>query len=171
MIEIHPNLYVGTADDYEFQVKGQSDWMVVHACKEPYHRQELGYTARGAPKGHPEYLIARRGNRLILNLVDAPDPAYIPKEIIDAALEFIQNGLRESYKVLVHCNLGESRSPSIGLLYLAIHTDSLPKDFSGAEQSYRKIYSSYNPGAGMKGFLVNNWDEYLVNKQSGAKNQ
>src|ERR1700690_2743837 len=161
MIEIYPNLFIGKADDYEIQVKGQSDWLVVRACKEPYHRQELGYTSRGAPKNHPEYLIARRENRLILNLIDANDPNYIPKEIIDAALEFIQKGLAESHKVLVHCNLGESRSPSIGLLYLAIYTDKLPREFASAELSFRLIYPPYNPSAGMRGFLVKNWDSYF----------
>ena len=58
MIEIYPNLFVGDQGDYEYQVKGQDGWAVVHACKEPYHRQLLGYRTRGAPKGHPEYLYA-----------------------------------------------------------------------------------------------------------------
>jgi predicted protein tyrosine phosphatase len=160
MIEIYPDLFIGTADDYEFQVKGQPGWVVIHACKEPYHRRELGYTSRGAPKDHPEYLIAKRGNRLILNLVDADDPNYIPKEIVDAALDFIKDGLQRSQKVLVHCNQGESRSPSIGLLYLAI-TGILPKEFTAAEQKYRKIYPNYNPSLGMRGFLVRNWGNYI----------
>lgn len=161
MIEVNHNLFIGTADDYEFQVKGQPDWVVVHACKEPYHRRELGYQLAGAPKGHPEYLVARRENRLILNLVDAPNPAYIPKEIIDAALDFIHAGLSDSRKVLVHCNLGESRSPSIGLLYLSVHTNKLPKEFIAAEKMFRQIYPPYNPGAGMRGFLVKNWGNYV----------
>lgn len=160
MIEIYPNLFIGIADDYELSVKGQTDWVVVHACKFPYHRDELGYKS-AASKNHPEYLIARRGNRLILNLVDAPNPAYIPKEIIDAALEFIHAGLSGSHKVLVHCNLGESRSPSIGLLYLSVHTNKLPKEFIAAEKMFRQIYPPYNPGAGMRGFLVKNWGNYV----------
>jgi predicted protein tyrosine phosphatase len=164
MIEIFPNLFVGTQQDYEFSVKNQPGWLIVHACKEPYHRQELGYTSQGAPKSHPEYLIARRGNRLILNLVDAPDPRYIPKEIIDAALAFIDQGMKSSQKVLVHCNLGESRSPSIGLLYLATYTDQLPKDFALAEQAFRNIYPMYNPKTGMRGFLAENWEGYLNKK-------
>jgi predicted protein tyrosine phosphatase len=164
MIEIFPNLFIGTEQDYEYQVKGQPDWMIVHACKEPYHRRELGYTTRGAPKNHPEYLIARRGQRLILNLVDADDPNYIPKEIIDAALGFIEQGLSESRKVLVHCNKGESRSPSIGMLYLAIHTNKLSKEFDKAEQGFRQIYPPYNPSSGMRGFLTKNWDIYLANR-------
>ena len=161
MIEVYPNLFIGTANDYELQAKGQEGWSVVHACKEPYHRQELGYRSQGAPKGHPEYLIAKRENRLILNLVDAPNPAYIPKEIIDTALEFIHKGLSEGRKVLVHCNLGESRSPSIGLLYLSLYTGNLPKEFFAAEQKFRQIYPPYNPGAGMRGFLVKNWGDYV----------
>lgn len=164
MIEIYPNLFVGAQEDYEFQVRGQADWMVVHACKEPYHRQALGYTSRGAPKNHPEYLIAKRENRLILNIVDANDPNYIPKELIDSSLDFIKNVLNRSHKVLVHCNKGESRSPSIGMLYLAIYTDELPKEFTLAEQSFRQIYPFYNPSPGMRGFLVKNWSSYLGNK-------
>lgn len=161
MIEIYPNLFIGIADDYEFKVKEQEGWSVVHACKEPYHRRELGYTSRAAPKDHPEYLIAKRENRLILNLVDAPNPAYIPKEIVDAALEFIRKELNDGRKVLVHCNLGESRSPSIGLLYLAAYTEKLSKEFAAAENDFRQIYPSYNPGAGMKGFLVQYWGNYV----------
>ena len=163
MKEIYANLYVGTVADYENSVKGLDDWQIVHACKEPYHRQELGYKTAGAPKNHPEYLIAHRKNRLILNLVDAPSPAYIPKEIIDAALAFIHQGLKDQSKVLVHCNMGESRSPSIGLLYLAIYTDLLSKSFLQAEQEFKKIYPFYSPGTGMRGFLSLNWDTFLSN--------
>ncbi|MDR1908375.1 MAG: dual specificity protein phosphatase family protein [Spirochaetaceae bacterium] len=118
MIEIYHNLFIGAEQDYESKVSGRPDWFVVHACKESYHRRLLDYTGRGAPKEHPEYLIARRSNILFLNLADADDPAYIPKEIIDSALNFIDEALSNDNPCLVHCNQGESRSPSIGLLYL-----------------------------------------------------
>ena len=162
MIEIYPNLFVGTQDDYERTVKSQPGWWVVHACKEPYHRQLLGYTGRGAPKEHPEYLLARRDKRLFLNLVDVEDPAYVAKEIIDAALGFISEGLKSGGKVLVHCNLGESRGPSIGLLYLAAHTDKLPKTgLSDAEIAFLKIYPMYSPKRGIREFLRMNWGRYV----------
>lgn len=77
MIEVYPNLFVGDEADYRI-VLNMSGWFIVHACKEPFHRQALGYAGRGAPKDHPEYLVAERDGRLILNLVDAPNPAYIP---------------------------------------------------------------------------------------------
>jgi hypothetical protein len=45
MIEIYTNLFIGNEQDYELRVKNQPEWRVVHACKEPYHRQLPGYTA------------------------------------------------------------------------------------------------------------------------------
>jgi hypothetical protein len=104
MIEIYPKLHIGNQDDYELNVARQPGWAVVHACKEPYHRQALGYTGRAVSKTHPEYLIARRENRLILNLVDVDNPAYIPKEIMDAALMFVHEQLSAGVKVLSQCS-------------------------------------------------------------------
>ena len=161
MIEICPRLFIGDESDYEKCVKHKDGWWIAHACKEPYHRQLLGYTGRGAPKDHPEYLIAKRVNRLIVNLVDANDPAYIPKHIIDECLVFIETSLKSDCNVLVHCNQGESRSPSIGLLYLVVHTDILPKaSLEAAETSFIRIYPAYRPKGGMRGFLRLYWDEY-----------
>jgi len=165
MIEVYPNLHIGDESDAR-AVIGQEGWRIVHACKEPYHRQALGYAGRGAPKDHPEYLIAKRDNRLILNLVDADDPAYIPKEIIDQALAFIHRALAEGQRALVHCNLGQSRSAAIGLLYLATFTDRLPTEsLSEAEATYRQLYPPYNPGAGMRGFLLANWNHYCARER------
>jgi hypothetical protein len=166
MIEVYSGLFIGDARDYEYRVKHQDGWRIVHACKDPYHRRELGYKTVGAPKSHPEYLIARRGHRLILNLIDPADPAYIPKEVIDAALDFIAESLRSGYKVLVHCNLGESRSPAIGLLYLAAFTGAIPSaSLEEAESAFLKIYPGYRPGAGICGFLEQNWGTYCAKRQ------
>ena len=163
MIEIFPNLFIGNEADYERKVRHESGWCIVHACKEPYHRQTLGYQTKGAPTNHPEYLIARRGNRLILNLVDAPSPEYVPKDIIDAALEFIELSLQSDNKVLVHCNEGGSRSPGIGLLYLVKYTNHLPKNnFIEAENVFRSIYPAYNPKNGIRGFIMKNWGDYAT---------
>lgn len=93
MVEIHHRLFVGSQHDYEQNIRFQPGWRIVHACREPYHREALGYRGRSAPKDDPEYLVALRGDRLILNLVDVEDPAYIPKEIMDRSLVFIHGSL------------------------------------------------------------------------------
>jgi len=161
MIEISPNLFVGSEVDYESHVCREVGWRVVHACKEPYHRQALGYSGRAASKDHPEYLIALRGDRLILNLVDVADPSFIRREIMDAALAFIDEGLREDKRVLVHCNKGESRGPSIGLLYLLSRTEALPvSSFADAEKAFLELYPMYNPAAGIRGFLCAHFESY-----------
>lgn len=162
MIEIHTGLFVGNQADCVQLLVEPGSWRFVHACKEPHHRQLLGYTGRGAPKEHPEYFFARRGNRLYLNLVDAPKPEFIPKTIVDAALAFIDEALGESAQVLVHCNQGESRSPSIGLLYLASRTDLLSKaSLEESERLFRLLYPTYNPAMGIRGFMETNWDKYV----------
>ena len=161
MIEIYTNLFVGDQSAYESNVKYQSDWAVVHACKEPFHRRALGYKEPGAPKDDPEYLFARRDNRLILNMIDAPNPEYIPKKMVDTAIQFISEQLAENKRVLVHCNKGQSRSPGIGLMYLVKHTDKLPKtSFVEAERAFRKIYPLYEPARGMRGFMQKYWRVY-----------
>lgn len=161
MIEVDRNLFVGDERDYEFNVSSQNGWAVVHACKEPYHRQALGYRSHGAPKDHPEYLIARRGNRLILNIVDANDPSFFAKEMINQALDFIHESLLKGEKVLIHCNQGESRSPSIALIYLASRTDVLSKDsLEEAEKKFISLYPLYNPKPGLREHIRQNWDIY-----------
>jgi len=163
MIEIHTNLHIGNQDDYEFNVRTQEGWYVVHACKDPYHRRLLGYTGRGAPRNHPEYLFARREKRLILNLIDADDPRYIPKEIIDYSLDFIHEGLSLGSRVLVHCNQGLSRAPVIGFLYLIRYTDLIKSDeFITAETQFREWYPNYFPKWGMRGFAQLNFDYYRM---------
>jgi len=159
MKEITKNLFIGSQEDYENDVKHKEGWFVIHACKEPYHRQALGYTGRAVSKSHPEYLIARRLGRLILNLIDADTSAFIPSEVIDATIAAIGENIPHN-KVLVHCNQGLSRSATIGLLYLH-HAGIIPTaDFTLAEEEYRKLYPLYAPSRGLRSFAQMNWRKY-----------
>lgn len=148
MIEVYKNLFVGTMQDYE-KIKEESGWYVVQACKEPYHRQALGYKTIAAPKNHPEYLFAERDNRLILNLVDVDvgKSRFIPNEIIEKALKYIDTTLKCGGKVLVHCNQGFSRGPSIALAYMIKHTDTFKDaaDFEDVEKKFINLYTHYSP--------------------------
>lgn len=159
MIEVMPNLFVGSEVD-EQRLRGQTDWFFIHACKEPYHRQALGYTGRAAARTHPEYLIAWRDARLILNVVDVDDPNYIAPEIVDAALDAINDNIQHT-KILLHCNQGQSRSPGIALLYLLKYTNLLvQKDMAAAIAAFRAIYPPFTPARGMAEFIRLNWHRY-----------
>src|SRR5664280_1642667 len=123
-----PGLFVGTQEDYESVARHEDGWWVVHACKDPYHRQLLGYTGRGAPKGPNYYRVRHRPDTLTLNMVDVEDPSFISQEeLIDPCLDFIQEGLNKGMKVLIHCNQGESRAPGICMLCL-LYTSPSPRD-------------------------------------------
>lgn len=163
MTEVFNNLYVGDERYYEsnIRLKNKDEWNIVHVCKEPYHRQALRYSGRGAPKNHPEYLVAKRDRRLILNLIDAGSPKYMSKEIIDKALEFNEESLSNDQKVLVHCNQGRSRSPGIAILYLAQKGEISSESFQQTRNELKEIYPRYSLAGGMRGFLEKNWEMYV----------
>jgi hypothetical protein len=159
MIQVMPNLWVGGQDDLPWAMgsdgKVFDGWYVISAAKEPWHRQALGYTGRGAPKEHPEYLMARRGNRLLLNLVDVEESAYIRPEIIDVAQDDIQAELGKGNKVLIHCNKGGSRAPTIAMLYLAKHGPLAGMMSHEVVEEFTKLYPAYAPAGGMRDFAKN----------------
>lgn len=164
MIEIFPNLYVGNQTDLihaDDGKKGIKDgWFVISAAKEPWHREALGYAGRAAPKDHSEYLMAQRPRRLILNLVDVDDPAYIREDIIDAALTNIAAALDHGDKVLIHCNQGGSRAPGIALMWLRKnHPDYATATFAEAVEGFTKAYPDFAPAAGIRGYLEQHWGE------------
>lgn len=161
MREVFKNLYVGNQQDYETGTFTPSEWAFLLAAKEPWHRQALGYTGRAAAKNHPEYLMAYRHDKLILNLVDAPKSIFFDKRIIDAGLDFITEQLNKGKKVGVFCNQGESRSASIVLLYLIKHGIIKSDTLEDAEAEFLKVYPEYNPGAGIRGFVKEHWMEYM----------
>lgn len=163
MKEIIPGLSVGDGGSFEL-VKDNPSWFIISAAKEPWHRQALGYTGRAAPKEHPEYLAAYRTRHMIMNLVDPNDAKWIPHELVDAAIDEIAAKLEDGFEVLVHCNQGESRAPSIALLYLLTEGR---EEFNGCENGdevmdvfRQEFYEDYNPSDGFAQFIRGNWQTF-----------
>lgn len=158
---VHENLFVSNQIDYESGTFNEKEWSIVLAAKEPFHRNALGYTGRAAAKDDPEYLYAKRDNKLILNLVDAPKSIFFDKGLIDLALDFIDEELNGGKKVLIVCNQGESRSTSLSLLYLVKKGLISGETLEDVEAEFLKLYPKYSPGTGMRGFVKENWEYYL----------
>lgn len=161
MRKILNELYVGNEIDY--RAMECKCWRFVLAAKEPWHREALQYTSRSAPKDSTEYLYAIRDNKLILNMVDAPSGLFFDKGMIDTALEYIGNGLKEGKTVMIACNKGESRSASLGLLYLIKTGHIKGETLEDCEAEYLKIYPEYNPGKGIREFMKEHLGEYKTN--------
>jgi len=139
MFKIHPNLLIGAQRDCFYEQRG--DWAVVHACKSPCHQKVLGY--RGSlSRNHPNYLVYENGNHLFLNMIDPSEPLFMPP-LFSASLDFIDKHISKC-SVLIHCNLGLSRSPSIALLFLAKRVKVINgESYWKAAQDFVKLFANY----------------------------
>jgi len=163
MIEVSPSLYVGNELDFRNLLASEAlsgTWAVVHACKEPHHRAFVGYTERSAPQKSGEYLFAIRGNRIALNMVDVQNPTFFNDKMINIALRFISDAMRGNRKVLVHCNQGGSRGPSLALLWLRRNDPRYAATpFEEGEAMFRDIYPLYAPADGIRGYVREHWNQ------------
>lgn len=156
-----PILFVGDdSDEAEAQKRG---YAIVAACKDgPHgHRSALGYRSLGAPK-NAQYHEAIRGKKMVLNLIDVDDPHFVPEEVIFPALQFINKHLKAGDKVLVHCNAGHSRAPTLALMFLR-SIGELPQSFRTSEKVFRALYPNYDPGTGMRTFARAHWQQLKDN--------
>ena len=161
MIEVHPGIFVGRVGECPLHgARLAGDWAIVHAYP-ACHRAALGYTTLLAPEG-PEQHMARREHHLLLNMRDAEQPNFYRKEaLIDPALAFIDEMRAQKANILIHCEQGLSRSPSLALLYLATRLGALPgASLAAAEEQFRTRYPRYSPGYGIWAHMQQHWEAY-----------
>lgn len=139
---------------------GSPELAVIHSCKHPCHKAAVGYSLH-PPKDHPLRLVKRDAHDLYLNLIDPPVPLF-PLELFEAAFAFAHDHGIHGRTVLIHCNKGESRAPSLGLLLLA-RRGALPiESYAAATAAFREqFYPGYKPGAGLVTFLTQQWDTLI----------
>ena len=152
---MHERLFVGSEVDCAIAKPG---WFIIHACKSPCHQAAVGY--RGSLKpDHPHYLALERGSDLFLNMIDPPVPLF-KLETFKTFLRFAHKAWQDGHNLLVHCNQGESRAPTLALLLMAKRLEALPSDsYRAASSLFRSLYRTYNPGQGIQTFLNQNWNQ------------
>lgn len=131
---------------------------IVHACKEPCHRCAAGYKEKSLPADHPHYLALMRANHLYLNLIDPPVPLF-KLESFKIFFAFVDAQI-EHRPVHIHCNKGESRAPSLALLYRAKRGLLPNENYKTARAAFEKN-NIYKPGKGIETFLNENWDALM----------
>lgn len=160
MTEIDENIFVGDMDDYK-SCMDNSDFVFVQAAKIPFHKSAVGYQGNSCDMRHPEYFVAVRSNGIALNMVDSDHATLFSPILFDSALNYIETKKKEGKKILIHCNQGISRSPSIGLLYLAKEGKIRNKSYAVAKEDFEKIYPNYYPNRGVRDFLFLSWENYI----------
>jgi hypothetical protein len=137
---------------------GDDEWAVVHACKSPCHQRAVGYQNNLSPS-HKSYLVLARDQDLYLNLIDPPAPLFRLPSFIEF-LAFAEKQWVSGRKLLIHCNQGESRAPSLALLFLAKRRAVLDdSSYSSARAGFEKLYPAYKPGRGIQKYFTANWGE------------
>lgn len=156
MKQVFDNLYVGGDQDFDklHLVKG---WSFLRCCKfgPGSHKEILGYDTQAAPEGKNKFTV-RKGNVLALNMLDLDDPNYVDPGMIQSGLDFIKQRLDAGDKVLIACNHGVSRGPTVALMFLRTLGD-FPYGFMQSERIFRGIYHQYDPGIGINQFARQHW--------------
>jgi len=155
MLQVFERLWVGNEQSCR---AGAADWSVVHACKSPCHQHAVGY--RGSLQNtHPNYLSLRRDHDLFLNMIDPSRPMFMPPTFT-AFLAFAEQEWTAGQNMLIHCNLGESRAPSLALLFLAKRRGILADaSYAAARTGFEALYPVYRPGQGIQAYFAEKWSE------------
>lgn len=158
---VQTNLFIGSLPDL-YQTNEQ-DWAIVHATQ-TIHYQLFGWnrTTNKPDKDHPNYIFYEKDNLLSLNWVDGA--AYLYNwsgvETFIKTLNFIDKWVSKK-NVLIHCDQGQSRSPTLGLLYLAKRAKTISNDsFIAAKNEFIQNYPYYLPG-GIGEYVKQNWNEII----------
>jgi hypothetical protein len=153
------NIFIGTRND--LVMSNEQEWAFVHATQ-TIHYRIFGWnkTTNKPNKNHPNYIYYEKENRLSLNWVDGAAYLYnwSGAETFNKVLDFIEKwSIRR--KILIHCDQGQSRAPTLGLLYLAKRLKSISNDsFETAKNEFIKIYPNYSP-SGIGDYVAQHWKE------------
>lgn len=150
MQKLLDGLYVGGYDDYMRFDQGTA---ILSATKK-VHSMVLG----ALNKNDPKYISAEIGNyRMLLNWVDGPKHLYdwSGPETFTRALDFISRNI--SGGVLVHCDQGLSRSPTLCMAYLGKRVRP-GTSFDNALNAIYDMYPQYQPG-GILDYVRDHWNE------------
>ena len=150
------NIYVG--DHESSLLRSNPDWAVVNAAK-TVHCEIMGWDNR-PPRDHPNYLSYEDGQLLSFNWVDGEARLYALSGAAEfnRALDFIDQW-RDTKKVLITCDKGESRSPTVALLYLAKRLDKISdKSFAHARIDFEALYPENAP-SGIADFVSAHWSD------------
>lgn len=156
MEKVLNGMWVGGDTDYN-KIKDRPEFYALRCCKDGPggHKETLGYNTRSAPKG-PDYLAVVSGRRMALNYIDNDDPNYIPEEMIKKGLRYIDEQLKAGHKILVACNAGHSRGPTMAMLYMR-SIGELPYNFAQGQRIFHGLYSHYDPDIGVHTFAKQHW--------------
>lgn len=152
------NLFVGIKEEYNIAKQRRMKMVCALNRANGYitHQSVVGWQGRGCDPSHPHYLFRRDEDAIYLNMIDGDDPKYVNDAMIDPALDFIHQNLKNGSEVFVYCSLGESRSPSIALMYL-LENNLIEKSTNTFKIFQSEFYPYYQPKNGNLLYIKRRW--------------
>jgi len=153
--QVHERIFVG--NDADCRVAQRADLTIAHGCK-TCHQAELKYFGKLLPTDI-NYLAVERDNNLFMNLIDPPVPLFK----LESFVKFLQwSGAHYAAgeSMLIHCNQGQSRAPSLALVFLSKKLGVIGNgSYARARADFESLYPTYAPGKGIETFLTQHWQE------------
>lgn len=189
MIKIAPQLYIGTTGEIDV-AKQDKDFKIV-SLAHTYHYLLHEWDRRGKDYSQDKcYVVHEDPLLLSVNWVDAAEARYFDYNsggvrVFQKIFNFIDK-FRGPFKILIVCNKGESRAPSVAMAYLAKRTDIMSEPnvnytdikegqsvndalvraklfdkppYGLAREKFLRMYPNYFPGQGITEFLIDHWAE------------
>lgn len=159
MIQIKDiELFVGVKEQYS--MARQRGMKIVCALNRANgfvtHQSVVGWQGRGCDPRHPHYLFKRDPDAIYLNMIDGDDPKYVNDAMINPALDFMKDQIASGNSVFVYCSLGESRSPSLALMYL-LENNLIERSANTFQIFKREYYQNYLPKNGNLLYIKRRW--------------
>jgi len=152
-------IWVGSKEEYTQAIdKGMQIVCALNKAPNQFmsHKKALGYQTQNCPKDHPNYLYLKTDEAIYLNLIDGDSPSFIHHEMINKTLTFIKQSLAANKEVFIFCSLGESRSPSIALMYM-LENGLIERSKRTFTIFRNTFYPWYNPRAGVYHYIRRRW--------------
>lgn len=152
------NLYVGTKDEYNLAVRrGMKIVCALNRAKGYVtHQSVVGWTGKSCNPDNPYYLFKKDSDAIYLNIIDGDDPKYVNDEMINPAMDFIHQQLSDGNEVFIYCSLGESRSPSLALMYM-LEQDLIERTANTISFFRSNLYPNYTPKLGNLLYIKQRW--------------
>lgn len=153
MRELCHNLFLGSMADYEL-LKNDDHIVFVQACAFPYYKDNILNN-----EGDNLHVFTNNNKCLSLNMIDdfkCDYERYLA--LFNITKQYIDDNIKDN-RVLIHCNMGQTRSATFALLYLKTINYFKDISFNEAERQFLIMYPSYSYGMGIREFALKIWDE------------
>jgi protein tyrosine phosphatase len=145
------NIFIGNKDDEKLIHK--KNYIIVHACKSYFDKVDVS-KGFGSNKNVKEF-----DDELYINWVDLPDSKSFDLNTFNNALSWMKEKYSENVNLFVHCNWGQSRSPTLVMVFMVKVLKVLPDNFFDALEEFRILYPDYITPSGISSFVKENWEE------------